>query len=560
MGGSMQEPGQIDYSRFPVLFVDDEPENLRVFELAFRREFKVFTARNAREGLERIAANPAAVVLSDQRMPEMNGVDFLSRVREIDPKTIRMLVTAYGDLDTLTDAINEGWIYRYIPKPWIPEEMRVTLRNAIEAYARESERIALVTELEILNDAGVELNRDLDFDSLLRRLLSFVVDRLRLDGATVLIREPGEEVLRVVASAPEDPEVQAQLAALQIPLPKARCFAEVMERNEPQLLSLGELFDLERPVREFAAEIAAEEILLVPLPGRESFIGVLAVDNRRGGEPFDSNARTLLSGIARQAATALVNARLVQDLRSSQEQTRRADRLGTLGTLAAGLAHEISNPLVSIQTFLSLAPEKRGGDDPEFWGHYHSLALRELERIHSLLHNMSRLGSPSDQPPTPVLCDLGELARESVRLLGPAAEAGEVRVELEFGSDLPKVKGVRDHLHQVILNLLLNAVHASQQGGAVALRVRAEAGPAAPDSPPRGDARRAVVEIQDWGQGIEAEVLEQIFDPFFTTKAPDQGSGLGLMIAHRIVRDHGGSIEVESSVGQGSTFRVLLPV
>jgi len=551
---------KIDYSRFPVLFVDDEPENLRVFELAFRREFKIFTARNAREGLERIAANPAAVVLSDQRMPEMTGVDFLARVREIDPKTIRMLVTAYGDIDTLTDAINDGWIYRYIPKPWMPEEMRVTLRNAIEAYARETERLALVNELEILNDAGIELNRDLDFDSLLTRLLSLVVDRLRHDGATILIREPGEDVLRVARSAPEDSEVQSKLAALEIPLARAQCFAEVMERDQAQLLSLSELFDLEKPVREFAAEIAAEEILLVPLPGRDCFIGVLAVDNRRGGRPFDASARTLLSGIARQAAIALVNARLVKDLRSSREQTRRAERLGTLGTLAAGLAHEISNPLVSIQTFLSLAPEKRNTDDSEFWSSYHSLAVRELERIHSLLRNMSRLGTCTQNPPTPAPCDLGALARESVRLLEPAAQAGQIQVELELAPDLAKPNGVRDHLHQVILNLLLNAVHASAQGGSVALRVRCESGPAAPEQASRSDARRAVVEVQDWGHGIEPEVLEQIFDPFFTTKAPDQGSGLGLMIADRIVRDHGGSIEVESSVGHGSTFRVLLPV
>lgn len=99
-----------------MLYVDDEPDNLRIFELTFRRDFEILTAASAEQGLEILNDNPIAVVLSDQRMPGMTGVDFLARVRAIDPKTIRILVTAYGDAETLGVAINDGSIYHYTSK------------------------------------------------------------------------------------------------------------------------------------------------------------------------------------------------------------------------------------------------------------------------------------------------------------------------------------------------------------------------------------------------------------------------------------------------------------
>ena len=120
------KPHQLmDHREFPVLYVDDEPQNLRIFELTFQREFNIFCAESASEGMQILNENPIALVLSDQKMSGMTGVEFLARVRGLDPTTIRMLVTAYGDAATLGEAINSGSIYRYIPKPWDPDEMRM---------------------------------------------------------------------------------------------------------------------------------------------------------------------------------------------------------------------------------------------------------------------------------------------------------------------------------------------------------------------------------------------------------------------------------------------------
>ena len=552
----------LDYREYPILFVDDEAENLRVFELSFRREFQVRTARSGEEALQSLHDHPSAIVLSDHRMEGMSGVELLAKVREVDAKTVRILVTAYGDAATLSDAINNGWIYRYVAKPWRPEEMRLTLRTAIEVYALAREREELLYELDALNAAAKLLNRELELVPLLDRVVETLTEEFGFDGATVFLFDATGERLQVVRAAPREGGVAERPAEFDIPVEGASEFIERLCEGRLQRLRMGELLSLEGPVRRFATEVAADEIMVLPLLGHAGVIGALAVDNRRGGEGFGASDYTLLDGLASQAVIAIENARLVEDLRRSREQVRRADRLGTLGTLAAGLAHEINNPLVAIRTFLSLAPAKRREEDREFWSEYHELALREVDRIHGLVKTMGRLGRTGEEEAARGPCDLVELVREAVTLLAAEATRAGVEVELAIADEVPKVVGVRDHLHQVALNLLLNAIQATARpprtnGGtrAVAGRVRVAL------RPERAPGEESVcLEVADDGCGIRSEDLERIFDPFYTTKAPEAGSGLGLMICHRIVQDHGGRIEVESLEGRGATFRVRLPV
>jgi len=543
----------MDHREFPLLYVDDEPDNLRVFELTFRREFSILTASSAEEGLRILNENPVAVVLSDQRMPGVTGTEFLARVRDLDPKTIRMLVTAYGDVDILGDAINDGSIYRYVPKPWEPEDMRLTLRRAIEVYALERERSALLDELTLLNRLSRALHREMDLQRLIELLLNATHRELGFDGAAILFFDQSGERLTWGGLAPDGDEVSRTLREIELDTDNASDFIDGIRKGEVQALRVDELEELEAPIRTWVREVSADEILVVPLVGKNEVVGALAVDNRSGGMRFGADERTLLDGLGMQAVIAIENARLVEDLRTSRAQVLRADRLGTLGTLAAGLAHEINNPLVSIHTFLSLAPQKRDEVDKSFWGEYHQLASSELERIRGLVATMSRLAHGGAEAPQVEhgMVDICDLAREVVSLIQREVTATGVSLVLDCADDTPKVLRVRDHLHQVMLNLLLNAVQATPEQGVVAMRV-------GPDRERPEDAVSLVVE--DSGRGIPEENLERIFDPFFTTKDPDQGTGLGLMISHQIVADHGGAIEVRSRVGEGSTFGVTLPV
>ncbi len=545
-------PSQLlDYKEFPILYVDDEPENLRVFELAFRREFKIFTATSAEEGLRILNENPVALVLSDQRMPGVTGVEFLARVRDIDAKTIRVLVTAYGDVQILEQAINDGNIYRYVSKPWEPEDMRLTLARAIETYALDQERQSLLEELTLLNRLSKALHSEMDLDRLLNLLMNALVREVEYDGAAILFLECEGDQLSWRGMMPADNTTAQRLREISLQKETAPEFFDSLERGESQVLRMDDDEFLEPAVREWVTEVSADEILVIPLVGKDRVIGALAVDNRRGGKSFGAEDHTLLDGLSTQAVIAIENARSVEALRSSREQVMRADRLGTLGTMAAGLAHEINNPLVSINTFLTLAPEKRNEADDAFWGEYHQLASAELSRVQSLVSTMSRLARGHDDSRSPKTeVDLCDLSYEVTSLLQRDVQNKNIALDLKVDEKTPEVLGVRDHLHQVLLNLIINALQATSERGRVGVQVSPD-----PDHPGHG----ALLRISDSGHGIADENIERIFDPFFTTKDPDKGTGLGLMIAHEIVADHGGEIEVSSSPGQGSTFSVKLP-
>jgi signal transduction histidine kinase len=526
--------------------VDDEPENLRIFELSFRREFTIVTARSGEEGLSIVRAQPVALVLSDHRMPGMTGTEFLARVAELDPKTIRIMVTAYGDAETLESAINNGSIYRFIPKPWAPEDVRATLRRGIEAYALDRERDQLLRELTILCRVSATLTRELELDRLLDLLLATLVEEMQYDAAGLFLYDPVTETLTLSRMVPRDDAVADATRGTRISAAGAPTFMERLRGGRSETLRVADVLGYEGALRKFVTEIAAEEILVSPLYGKDGLIGALTIDNRRGGQRLTTDDRTLLEGISNQAAIAIENARLVEDLRRSREQVRRADRLGTLGTLAAGLAHEINNPLVSIHTFLSMAPQKRREEDAEFWGGYHELACREVERIRGLVETMRRLGRGGASSAPRATVDATEILGDVIELLRREAELGRLTLRSECGGEVPKIVAVRDQIHQVVLNLALNALAATPAGGGIVLRA----------APANGGLQ---IEVSDTGAGIPAAHIDQIFDPFFTTKDPDEGSGLGLMVCHRIVTDHGGSIEVRSREGEGTTFSIWLP-
>jgi signal transduction histidine kinase/DNA-binding NarL/FixJ family response regulator len=538
----------LDYREFPVLYVDDEPENLRIFELAFRREFSIVTAPNAEEALSIINAQPVAIVLSDQKMPGMEGTEFLGRVAELDPKTVRILVTAYGDAETLESAINWGAIYRYVSKPWSPEDMRLAIRRGIEVYALDGEREQLLRELTLLNQVSKSISQELDLDSLSKLLVDTVTEDFGFDAAGILLQNRNVKDLRWKKLSGGDTEVDEAIGDISFSRENAPRFVGAIESGQTQTFSVCDVLEMEPPVKKWITEVAAEETIVLPLCGKERVIGALVVDNRKGRSGFLAEDRTLLEGLSNQAVTAIQNALLVEDLRRSREQVMRNDRLGTLGTLAAGLAHEINNPLVSIRTFLSMAPSRRFDSDGEFWVDYHSIAFDEVERIRRLVETMQGLARAGPDRGIRECFELGELASQVVTLVQGEASANHLSLSVAIEGD-SEVVAVRDQMHQLILNLLLNAIHAAGVDGSVEMRISKCA-----------DSKSITLEVLDSGEGISAGDLERIFDPFFTTKGPDEGTGLGLMICHRIVSEHGGMIEVEGREGEGALFRVIMPL
>lgn len=368
-----------------VLYIDDDESNLLVLKATCAEELTVITAASGAEGLEVLAREEVAVLLVDQRMPEMTGVEVFEVARELYPDTVRILITAFTDLTEAIDAINRGHIRRYLRKPWEPQELKAALHEAVELYQTRKK----INELET-------------------RLLE-------------------------------------------------------------------------------------------------------------------------------------------------------TERTYALGVVAAGVAHELRNPLAAMIMNLELARFRLdamnrsladgGSIDPA------SLVLlaNALEKIEGAADSAQRIAEGLElshrRRDSEVTADLGEILGLTLKFIRTAL-LKKARLDVEI-VPAPVVQGSPRELGQVVINLLVNAMQAFPDRPRRECYVKVILAPAA-------EVEWVDLSISDNGKGIDEDVLERIFDPFFTTKAQG-GTGLGLAISKRIVQDAGGVINVESTVGEGTTFTVRLP-
>lgn len=283
--------------------------------------------------------------------------------------------------------------------------------------------------------------------------------------------------------------------------------------------------------------------------GRLIALALLQVDAEAASHSFEHT--DLLTTMAQLGANALDSMLVYEDLRQSQILMRRTDRLRSLETIAGGFAHEIRNPLTSIKTFIQLAPERK--DDTEFISDFSRIVLDDVYRIERLIQEI--LDYARYMEPKLTEEDVNDLVSSCLYFIDVKARSRGIRIEKELASELPRVMLDRQQMKQVLLNLFLNALDAIDDRPGM-LRVKTAA-MTKPESAPW-----IQIEVEDTGHGISAADLDHIFDPFFTTKhksGENEGTGLGLAIAHQIIREHRGTIHVQSIVGSGTTFRVNLP-
>jgi signal transduction histidine kinase len=292
-----------------------------------------------------------------------------------------------------------------------------------------------------------------------------------------------------------------------------------------------------------------EAEVCLPLIYSNRLIGFINLGPRASKSIYYTEDLNLLNSLANQVAIAIENANLYENLKRSQGIMRRADRLASLGTLIASLAHEIRNPLVSIKTFTQLLPERI--DDEEFRNYFLRVASGEIDRLTGLINELLGFARPSE--PRPQGEDINALIDKMEVLVSTEARKKNVTLSKRYASDLPQVKVDAEQIKQVLLNILLNAIQAIKGDGQIWIETRLAQVPIEEKSE-----SFIQVEIRDTGVGIPKENLERIFDPFFSTR-PD-GSGLGLAISHQIIHEHGGFINVDSQVGKGTSFKVHLPL
>jgi two-component system probable response regulator PhcQ len=382
---------QYDYKKFVVLYVDDEERSLTNFTRAYGEEFRILTATSAQEGLNLFEqhADEIGILMTDQRMPGEKGVWLLERARQLRPRVLRMLVTAFADMDAAISAVNTGAIYKYITKPWDPVQLEMTLRQGLEFFMVQGERDQLLHEKM----------------SVLRNMMI-------------------------------------------------------------------------------------------------------------------------------------------------------ADRIVSLGLLAAGLSHHIRNSMVAVKTFLELAPIKMAEErdsassglrDPDFWREYHHNVQGQIEKVNVLLADL-RTASENNKAGEPYPDEIHLKAALSLRLeaMAEAFGARRITIENQIPDSLPLMRVDKMKFDRLFDLLLKDELAMLPAGSRITLTAETQG-------------QEMIIRLTDNGPALPPTALQVVCDPFTVTSGVPSEYGINLMACFFIVHHHGGKVEAHSQPG-GNTFTVCLPL
>jgi len=526
-----------------VLYTEDDPADVELTRRAFREygaHFELEVATRGREAIKRLRTTPYDLLILDHQMPDLSGIEVLKALREEQIRIPVVIVTGQGDEGTAVQAFKLGAADYVIKGEGYLTKLPSTLENVLAQARLADEKDALL----VLSGLTRSIATLRDVDEVLPRVAQAAADLLRTDVGVLWLLEGTE--LRPAASV--------GLADSVVPALQFHADGPLLERAvSKRRVAITDLHPWGGGDSSTAVLGEAAQTLAVSLVTTGRVIGVLAVASRppRG---FNVAEERLLTILADHAATAIENVHLYQrlkdrlhELRRTQAQLIQAEKLAAMGQLLAGVAHELNNPLSVVMGQAALLGETTA--DAQVTMRAGKIA-EAGERCARIVRNFLALAR--QRRPERRSLSLNNVVQKAVELLTYSLQVDNVEVTLDLEPGLPSLWADPDQLHQVLVNLVTNAHHA----------MRAVRSPGRVTVTTRSDAIRGRVclDVADTGPGIPAEIQTRIFEPFFTTKPPGQGTGLGLSLCHAIVEGYGGTIRVESAPGQGTVFRIALPV
>lgn len=544
-----------------VLLIDDKKDAIQlVTENVLRPHgYSYLVANNGEEGLRLALEKKPDLIIAELRTPRMSGLEILEALQAEGRDIPVILMTQQGSTETAVQAFRLG-AKDYIVKPPKVEEMLAAIDRALSEKRlmgkgprdvdQQLER--RVKELNILYGVGKSVTSLLDLEKVLNRIVEAAVFVTGAEeGSLMLVDKPtGELYLRAARNLGEK---FARGFRLKV---EHSIAGQVVQTGEPILQST----QAEETLKVKTGYLV-KSLVNVPLKAKDDVIGVLAVNNKISPRPFTDNDVHLLSALADYATIAIVNAQLYEEtkrwseelehkveertreLHAAQEQLLQSEKLASIGQLAAGVAHEINNPMGVIlgfaQGILRTLPEDDRLRKPLTTVEKESLRCKRI--VQNLL-DFARHSEPTFQP-----TNVNELIDASCDLVEHQTSLQNVKLVKGYDPALPSIMADANQLQQVFINTMLNAYQAMPNGGTLHIITRMA-----------GSELQIV--FTDTGMGIPPENIQHIFDPFFTTKEVGEGTGLGLSVSYGIIKAHGGNIEVESQMGKGSTFVIKLPL
>jgi len=512
-----------------ILLVDDEESVRLTLEAVLRQEgYDVATAGSGAEALRSIREDRFDLLLTDLRIDEIDGLTLLAAAQKRDPETVSILLTGYASLESAVQALRHG-AFNYLLKPCNIEEMKLTISRGLE-----KKKLA-----EALRERVVELERAYET---IRTFNAQLEDKVKMATA-----ELAERVRELQESRGR---LDAVIDSMQDGLLFYGRDGRVLRANAFMLslfsTAAGEI--LGRQAEEVAA-ITGEPPLPLDKPGLvlqslDEPVEAAIFEIERPRKRF---VRRITSPVIGEGAPVTGMVVIYQDITDQKEVEQLKDDFLSIAS------HELKTPLTSIMGYTQLLNRRLPAESRKLGSEdvidVIETQCRRMKRLVDDLLDVSRIERGALQTSQSVV-DLGALTRDVAQKLEATSPAHQFRLLLP--EDRVTVWGDEDRLEQVLTNLISNAVKYSPDGGAVEIRLSR-------------DGETAALSVQDWGIGIPAEQQAQVFSRFYQAESVVRsrrfgGMGLGLFISKAIIDEMGGTISVDSTVGQGSTFRFTLPV
>jgi two-component system, NtrC family, sensor kinase len=524
-----------------ILVVDDEPGIIQLCSrLLGKSGFRVLSTTSPRESLTILEKEPVNLLLVDIRMPEMDGFQLIDHARALQPELAVVVMTGFGTVETAIEALRRG-ANGLVLKPFSSGELVQSVQRALKESQQKQDVLRLNT-LRPLFAITETLFPQTHPARLQDLLVDIVCGNLNCRNAGLYVKSHNDRFFSAQSKRGELPKKITSGAGFSV-------ISWVDEWGSALLVNSkgpGEA-NLQKAVEGMGFHSMLAAPLIIPAEAEERRI-ILVAARTADEAVFRESDMEIFAILTRQAAVALENARLHEELRSyirqveeSQRALIQAEKLAIAGRLTASIAHEINNPLQSVQNCLHLAG--RSELDRPDRDNYLELAQTELERLMTTVQRMLDYYRPGALDRKPV--DVNALIQKMLKLIERQLTDHRIEPVTCLSVTMSPVLVVRDQIQQVLLNLVLNALEAMPEGGTIYFDTSCKDG-------------KVEILVEDTGPGVPTSQRDQLYEPFLSTK--ENGMGLGLAVSYGIVAAHGGSLDLIKGRGQGACFRISLPV